>query len=345
MPRRRTVNRNLPPNMQRKGHAYYFVKMVDGHNRWIALGSDLPAARVKWAELMNEGVPVAESTTFAEAALRYLREVVPLKAPKTQEEYTRQLHALLPVFGALPLDLITPQFVRQYLDSRSAKVAGNREKALLSTVFNHAREWGLTNAANPCAGVRGHRELGRSRYIEDKELLAVLDHGCQPLRDAIELAYYTGQRPSDVLKLKRTDIREGTLFIRQRKTSTALRVQIDGPLFDVLARISANMALQAGAVKSLYLVQTEDGQPLSYRSLHWRFSKAREKAGVPDFQFRDIRAKAATDTEEIGGIGHAQRLLGHKTRTMTEHYVKDRIGYRVAPTPKRLVAPKHKKSS
>jgi len=119
-----------------------------------------------------------------------------------------------------------------------------------------------------------------------------------------------------------------------------LRVQIDGPLFDVLARISTNMALQVGAVKSLYLVQTEDGQPLSYRSLHWGFSKARAAAGVPDFQFRDIRAKAATGTEEIRGMGHAQRLLGHVTRSMTEHYVKDRIGYRVAPTPHRLMVKK-----
>ncbi|MDC7707720.1 hypothetical protein [Vogesella indigofera] len=96
-------------------------------------------------------------------------------------------------------------------------------------------------------------------------LVVVLRHFDFLSRPTLAARCVVDQRPSDVLKLKRTDIREGTLFIRQRKTSTALRVQIDGPLFDVLARISTNMALQAGAVKSLYLVQTEDGQPLSYR--------------------------------------------------------------------------------
>lgn len=342
MPRRRTVNIKLPPNMQQKGRSFYFVRMIDGKNKWIPLGNDLAAARVKWAELLNETSPEPESITFAIAANRYLREIIPTKARKTREEYERQLTKLINGFGQLPLDMLTPQYVRMYLDNRTAKVAANREKALLSTVFNHAREWGYTTAANPCAGVRGHREKGRHRYVEDKELLAVLAHACQPLRDAIELAYYTGQRPSDVLKLKRSDIREGTLFIRQGKTNTALRIQIEGPLFDVLARLTTAMALQFGAVRSLFLVQTEDGQPLSYRSLHWRFSKARLAAGVPDFQFRDIRAKAATDTEEVGGMGHAQRLLGHVTRSMTEHYVKDRIGYRVAPTPHTLTVKRKK---
>ena len=45
-------------------------------------------------------------------------------------------------------------------------------------------------------------------------------------------------------------------------------------------------------------------------------------------RFRDIRAKTASDT---GDLGHSQRLLGHKNRDMTEHYVRERIGQRVKP--------------
>lgn len=58
-----------------------------------------------------------------------------------------------------------------------------------------------------------------------------------------------------------------------------------------------------------------------------RFDEAREAAGAT-FQFRDIRAKAATDT---GDLGHAQKLLGHANRDMTEHYTRDRKGERVKP--------------
>lgn len=51
----------------------------------------------------------------------------------------------------------------------------------------------------------------------------------------------------------------------------------------------------------------------SYGALRSRFDRARIAAGV-SFQFRDIRAKAAADTEDLG---RAQKLLGHKTRSMT----------------------------
>lgn len=78
---------------------------------------------------------------------------------------------------------------------------------------------------------------------------------------------------------------------------------------------------------SAYLIQDENGQPLTQGALRSRFDKARTLAKV-DFQFRDIRAKAATDT---GDQAHSQKLLAHKNREMTEHYVKARMGERVKP--------------
>ncbi|MNL88919.1 Phage integrase family protein [compost metagenome] len=51
------------------------------------------------------------------------------------------------------------------------------------------------------------------------------------------------------------------------------------------------------------------------------------------FQFRDLRAKAGTDTAESSGdIRQAQRQLGHKSIQMTEHYVRERKGDKVGPT-------------
>lgn len=80
-------------------------------------------------------------------------------------------------------------------------------------------------------------------------------------------------------------------------------------------------------VISQYLIQDDNGQPLSQYALRSRFDKARTLAKV-HFQFRDIRAKAATDT---GDLAHSQKLLAHKNREMTEHYVKQRMGERVKP--------------
>jgi len=41
-----------------------------------------------------------------------------------------------------------------------------------------------------------------------------------------------------------------------------------------------------------------------------------------------VRAQAATDT---GDLAHSQKLLAHKSRGMTEHYLKARVGKRVKP--------------
>lgn len=50
------------------------------------------------------------------------------------------------------------------------------------------------------------------------------------------------------------------------------------------------------------------------------------------FQFRDLRAKAGTDTEETSGMQAAQDQLGHSTPMMTARYVRHRRGKLVKPT-------------
>ena len=184
-------------------------------------------------------------------------------------------------------------------------------------------EWGYTALQNPCQGVKGFKETGRSRYITDAEFDQVKAQAHFTVIDAMDLALLTGQRPADVLKLKRTDIRDGALWIVQNKTGQRLGVEITGELAAVIARINERPRQAINA----YLLQDENGQLLTQFALRSRFDKARSLAKV-DFQFRDIRAKAATDT---GDLAHSQTLLGHKNRDMTEHYVRSRVGERVKP--------------
>lgn len=69
------------------------------------------------------------------------------------------------------------------------------------------------------------------------------------------------------------------------------------------------------------------GEIAGYTTLRSRFDAARRAAKV-SFQFRDIRAKSAKDLENLT---HAQKLLGHKTRAMTEHYTRNRKCDSVSP--------------
>lgn len=123
--------------------------------------------------------------------------------------------------------------------------------------------------------------------------------------------------------MRRTDVRDGALFVTQNKTGAKRAIEAVGELASVLARIDARPRERVSA----YLIQDDNGRPLTMLALRGRFDKARTAAGVC-FQFRDIRAKTASDT---GDLAHSQRLLGHKNRDMTEHYVRERIGQRVKP--------------
>lgn len=105
-------------------------------------------------------------------------------------------------------------------------------------------------------------------------------------------------------------------MIVQNKTGARLGSEVTGELVAVIARINERPRKAISA----WLVQNENGQPVSSFALRSRSDRARTLVKV-DFQFRHIRAKAATDT---GDLAHSQTLLGHKNREMAEHYVKAR---------------------
>lgn len=91
-----------------------------------------------------------------------------------------------------------------------------------------------------------------------------------------------------------------------------------------------------------YLVVTLDGRHLTKVVLGHRFDNARESAilraleshdrtlaqSIRNFQFRDIRPKAAS---EIDDLGDASRLLGHSDKRITER-VYCRVEKIVKPT-------------
>lgn len=341
MGRKPSKNFNLPAGLRarhRPSGIHYYLDTGAKPRKEISLGKDYVLAVQKWAELTSSTAPARDLITFRYVAERYQREVMPNKALSTQKDNLRELNQLYKFFDdpPAPLDNIEPINIRQYLDWRkAAKVRANREKALFSHIWNFAREKGLTNKPNPCAGIKGFKEEGRDTYIDDDVLKAVWDAAEVPLRDALDLAYLTGQRPADVLKLSRADIKEGALWIEQNKTGKKLRIAIEGELADVIQRISSRK------VMSLKLVNTRQGYPMTAVTLRSAFDRARDAAKltypalankIAEFQFRDLRAKAGTDKEESSGINAAQDQLGHTTQQMTAHYVRQRRGKLVKPT-------------
>ncbi|HEX4597539.1 MAG TPA: site-specific integrase [Burkholderiaceae bacterium] len=325
---------------------YYFDNGPGAPKRWHPLGSDLAAALTQYGTLINErpvGIPkgaqpAAEAAPqhpglFSTVAARYRREVLPTKGRKTQLEQDPQLDRLVKVFGEMDVAEIEPQHIRQWLDwraqpderGRPRRAAANREKALLSHIINKAREWGVVAGANPCVGIRGFKESPRSRYVTDDELRKILSKADAPLAAALRLAYLTAQRPQDVLAMRWADVQNGYLHVAQRKTGTKLRIVVEGKLAVLIGKLKAGP-------KGEFLIRDDEGNPLTANMLRNRFEKARAAAGV-SCQFRDIRAKSATD---VGDLETAQRLLGHTQTTTTDRYLRGRVGGVVRPLDRKV---------
>jgi integrase len=159
----------------------------------------------------------------------------------------------------------------------------------------------------------------------------------------MDLNYLTGQRPGDVLRMKDADIREGALYVRQGKTNKFLRIMLHpngtkSQLASVLERIQG----RPGRKSDSHLVTLPSGDSLKQWNLRLRFDTARAAAAdratevgnkslaarIKKFQFRDIRAKSAS---EITDVKAASELLGHTEGDITDRVYR-RIGQKVSPT-------------
>lgn len=327
--------------IRKRGKRTYYYYDTGGrkNRRELPLGSDYGKAIMKYAEYEQSraaGQLVRDVVTFARVAQRYFVDVVPGKSPRTQQDNTKELKNLLAFFNdpPAPLNEIKPQHVRQYLNWRkSAPVRANRERALLSHIWNYAREMGYTDLANPCAGVKGNRETGRDVYIEDDLYSKVYAEASDGLKDAMDLAYLTGQRVADVLAMRESDISDGCIWIQQGKTGKKQRIQIVGELSELIVRIRKRKSDTRSASDSLVI--NEAGESMTASMLRGRFDKARADANIDkdDFQMRDLRAKAGTDkAEAMGDILKARDQLGHTNVSMTEKYIRQRKGKTVTPT-------------
>jgi len=384
MGRKRTKNNNLPEGMRARtwssGKTYYYLeRIVDGKRASEPLGCNFIDALAKYCELMKTSE--APAYTFIDISKRYMTEIIPTKAPKTQENDISRLKKLQTFFrDEVSIDLIEPAHLGMYKRWRlklkqdedkarvakgkkpipgDAKVAINREITLFAGIWNYAREQGFTKLSNPTEGVERFAETGRKGiYTEDEVLEAVYTSGDQALKDALDLAYLTGQRRADVLAMTESMIRPAkyrhedgsssevkTIPVKQEKTGNKVRMIIDGELKILIERIQTEK--KAHKVISLALLVTESGERLTLHMLRGRFEKARKLAAlaadesgatdlaieIRNFQFRDLRAKAGSDkAEETGSMIEAQKMLGHSAASTTETYVRHRRGALVKPT-------------
>jgi integrase len=302
--------------MQMRCGAYYYLV---GGKDWMPLGRDYGEALRQWATLEGQRTPMGR--TVADALSYYIVARTPELSLRTLEGYKISQQRIGDKFGQMALEQLRPEHVTQHLRTAIHKVAANRDKALLCAAYNwvNGEGWLATAGYNP-ARVKRNTERPRQRYVTDKELAALIANAAPKLACMIELAYITGIRKGDLLRLRLADAQDDGLHVTQGKTG---KRQIFSWSPDLQRLVAAARGLRR-KVGSLWLFPAERdaGEPMKALALRTAWERVRASAGLQDVRWHDLRRKAGSDAPERD----AQALMGHADGRVTQRV------YRAAPS-------------
>lgn len=313
MGRQKLHNRHLPPRMLFHHGAYWHTVRLDGRPRWVRLSAD-------YAEALNlyyqrEGRTLAGSTVN-DALSRYDREVLPGKAPKTQDGYRSYIRRLREIFGDCQLASVRRSDIAQYIDRRSAKVVANREISCLSSVFQSAIRWGWCEE-NPCRGAPRNPERKRHRLPTDAELAAIRVAASEQLRCMVDLVLLIGLRKGDLLKVRLADFTPEGLRVEVSKTGAVAIFQWTEALRELIER-ARGLRRRVG---SLYLFASRTGQRYAISGFDSMWRRTVKRAAVKGLIFHDLRRWAINQARRQGGLDYAQAIGVHQSRQTTEGYL------------------------
>jgi hypothetical protein len=286
----------IAPGVTEKNGRYYVVRK----NKWHPL-TRIDKGEVALLEAYYE-LTQADPHNMAGVLLAFVKHGMAELKPPTQKDYRRIVTTrLIPWCGRMARGTLTAGHVARYLEERKkegAAVAGNRERACLSSACNYGMRQGWLDA-NPCHGVRRNKETPSKVYVANEALSVAIDKAQDCMQVLLAVAYLTGIRQTDLMLMKAGNVKGGRLLFTESKTGKPANYEITPTL-----RIFIDRALtRSKALGSEFLFTSPKGLPWSV----WGLQSAlrREKLG---FQFRQLRAKAQTDAPDRNVIGHTGQM-------------------------------------
>lgn len=343
--------RDLPPGVYRdKSRVYYkeYLGMANGKrvfSKSIRIGPpDMPLELI-WKEyecLTREtecDLNWLVDKYFASAQFKQL-------ARATQGHYRAYAKAMLerPIkggstFGDVFVTAVTPRTIRRYLDMYEAKIQANRHIQFLKSVFSWGRERYEIINENPCHGVRLNKQVPRDRYVTDEEY-SIVYRVAKTMRvpyfaPAMELAYLSRARRSEVFSYTWDDVLDDGLFLERGKGS-----ENELTLWTLRLREAVAMChdIHPNTMKphgKHYLIHDKAG--LMYRKdaldSSWRrvIAKAMDKGAYVDGEWRKLKERFTFHDLKAKGISdHATKHGGHRSERMRRVY--DRLPEKIEAT-------------
>lgn len=261
--------------------------------------------------------------------------------------------------GGFDIFKIQSREISNYINARlrkgMAKSTITKEVGILSSFFNNyssyfGDQYETLKTNNPCLGANKrklkHPTIKRKRRLTEEEegRLEVSLNKCRN-KDMFlitALAIYTGMRRSEVLMLESSQIKKDYIILYRTKNGEPREIP-----------------LTADAKEVIKLLPKKEGRIFSYtiEGFKSNFKRVLDRAGISDFQFKDLRnefisrilekgynSMVASELVNISNISYfeathvkqhedeqrrkkenltqddAQAIAGHKTRAMTKYY-------------------------
>ena len=342
-------NKGLPPNLYEGIHGYYKYRRPDT-GKWHSIGKDrvkaISAAKqlnsilLPGRDLVDKVINNEAVGAFGTFLDRFEFELLPKRnlAELTLKDYKKKLIHIRKALGEKITDELSVQDISTFLDTFPS-IASNRYRSLLLLIFRYAVSKGVCKE-NPAEKTIPETEEKERQRLELDDFLEIYHYvESEPwFKNALELGLHTLQRREDLVNLKFTDIKDGHLYVIQKKTekhgeSAHLKIKITPTLESIISRcrdliVSPYILHRRPDRCSKQNYKADSKQHFSQITPDYLtkiFSYIRDK--LPRFKsvpvrkrptFHEVRSLGITLYEKQGI--DAQALAGHKTRAMTDKY-------------------------
>lgn len=188
----------------------------------------------------------------------------------------------------------------------------NRYRTCLNHIFNTAIKDKVVNY-NPVKYTKKFKEVSRDRALNSNEINLLLqacsDSRNQELYYIVMVALYTGMRYSNIVNMKKSNIKGNVYQLDgcETKSGKGQLIYLHQDLMNEL-----NKHMQAYNRDNIFIT----------KRVKRSFKTALKKAGIENFRFHDLRRTFATFLlYNNTNIKTIQNILGHSSIMMTERYL------------------------
>ncbi len=263
-----------------------------------------------------------KNATLKEMIASYIPFCSARNTPRTISLKKTYLRRFADFVGDIPIRDIKRAHVEDFISHRAVEgnpPANNRTLTVLKHFFNFAIAREVLDT-NPVVGVKKFPEARRPiKILSDKELKTFFDYcrNADPfLYDVSMIAYNTGLRRGDILKIKGTDVdaerRVLTVRVSKLRGELVLYLPLNANALEVLERRERDHS-------NGYLFPGRNVPHVVDFKQH--FARAKKATGI-DFRFMEFRHNCATTLLRKGvDIYTVKEILGHSNISTTARYL------------------------